>query len=105
MRAIRLKIATLHHELHKHPMPKPPAPPKIVPEWLQQPRVTDHALIRYIERELGVSLDPVRKEILSHQVIEAMKIEDEQFVLGRQPLARHQGPPRRHLPGVWDGGR
>jgi len=33
-------------------------------------KITDHALIRYIERILDVSLDPIRKDILNSGVVD-----------------------------------
>lgn len=36
-------------------------------------RVTDHALVRYLERVLKIDLDVVRREILTPAVVDALK--------------------------------
>lgn len=36
-------------------------------------KITDHALIRYIERILEVSLDPIRKQMLNSGVIDTYR--------------------------------
>jgi len=39
-----------------------------------KPRVSDHAVIRYLERIHGFNFEDQRKELLSNEVIEAMKV-------------------------------
>lgn len=39
----------------------------------KEPRVSDHALIRYFERKFGVSFDDIRAEILTPDRIAAIK--------------------------------
>ena len=36
------------------------------------PRVTDHAVVRYLERELGVDTDAIRAEILTEKVADTI---------------------------------
>jgi hypothetical protein len=38
--------------------------------------VTDHAVIRYMERVLGIDVDQVRQEILTHQVMATIGCQD-----------------------------
>ena len=38
----------------------------------QSPRVSDHAVIRYLERKHGFSFEKVRKELLTPEVVRAM---------------------------------
>jgi len=39
-----------------------------------EPYVTDHAVLRYIERKYGFDIDAIRKEMLTPQVKAAMKV-------------------------------
>jgi hypothetical protein len=39
-----------------------------------EPRISDHAFIRYMERKLGVDVDAIRKEILTDRVKEALRL-------------------------------
>lgn len=46
------------------------------------PVVSEHALLRYLERKLGIDLEEVKKEILTDETAERIK----QFGSGRFPI-------------------
>lgn len=56
----------------ERPRPRPVARPAAKPEPIQ-PRLSDHALLRYLERVKGVDVKAVRQEIMSRSVIEAIQ--------------------------------
>jgi predicted nuclease with TOPRIM domain len=45
-----------------------------ITELSAAPRVSDHAVIRYLERKYGFVFDDVRSELLTPAVLEAMKV-------------------------------
>lgn len=56
---------------------------KAMAPGLEPARVTDHALVRYLERVKGLDVDAIRDEILTQRTIDAMA-----FVgRGRVPIA------------------
>lgn len=78
----------------------------------RQARVSDHALLRYLERVLGVPVEQIRKAILSDTVLQAMAMKapsvragDHQLVFGEHnpftiatvltPAMRIRRPRRR----------
>lgn len=40
----------------------------------QKPKVSDHAVLRYIERHIGIDVEAIRDQLLTPQVISAMNI-------------------------------
>jgi hypothetical protein len=38
-----------------------------------EPKLTDHALLRYIERVIGLDIDAIRSEIMTLQTVSALK--------------------------------
>ncbi len=42
-------------------------------EEIQDPVVTDHAVLRYLEREKGMDIDAIREEMLSERVVEMIR--------------------------------
>lgn len=58
---------TKHKARPKREYPTPPTPPqpkKLNPTW-QRPCVSDHAVLRYLQRVLSLDIDRIRGQILS----------------------------------------
>jgi hypothetical protein len=64
--ALRRRIKELRVELYGEYLSyAPPAEPS-------SPTVSDHALVRYLERVHGLNFEPIRKRILTDQVLSAI---------------------------------
>ncbi len=60
--ALRDRIASLRREIEQRRTPR------------AEPTVTDHALLRYIERVHGIDMDTLRRHVLSSTVREAIRL-------------------------------
>lgn len=50
--------------------------------FFSEPRLSDHALLRFIERVLGVDLDQLRERLLSPAIVEAIKAGATEIIAG-----------------------
>lgn len=58
---IRVQLGEVRSEIARRTRPSP------------EPRCSDHALMRYAERVIGFDLDALRKEIMTENVVSALK--------------------------------
>lgn len=59
---LKARLAEVRAEIARRMRPSP------------EPRISDHALLRYMERVMGVDVDAVRSEILNEKIKAALKM-------------------------------